>query len=311
MSRCVIAFFLAAARLSAQKQAGPECYAADNASRLEQSARDAMQKREFGLAVQGFQAAYSACPAQRAILLELGNAYFMGQHFRQAEDVALQVLRVDPGNAVALEIKANSEYLLGESSAAISTFIDLLERHPENERAAYMLGRIYYQEGTIDQAIGQFERVLRLDAYSYKAYDNLGLCYEAKGDNDKAIRYFLTAVKLVGKDHPEYDAAYADLSELLLKTGDNKKAFDAAAIAANRNPTSARNFYLGGKALEQLGKMELSLNWLQRSVALDANYPSPLYLLARIYHKLGQEQKSAEARRKFVEVQAKVPVKPR
>lgn len=276
-----------------------------------QSGRDAMQKRHFDIAAQRFQAALSACPSDRALQLDLGNAYFMGQHFQQAKDVAEEVLRTDPENAAALEIKGNSEYLLGNSSAAIDTFIDLLDRHPGNEGAAYMLGRIYYQEDNVDQAIGQFERVLRLNKYSYKAYDNLGLCYEAKGENDKATRYFLTAIKLVEKDHPEYDAAYADLAELLLKTGNAQKAFDAASIAADRNPTSARNFYLGGKALDQLGKTELALDWLQRSAALDRNYPQPLYLLARIYHKLGEVQKAEEAQKRFLELQAKLPAKRR
>jgi tetratricopeptide (TPR) repeat protein len=280
-------------------------------SNLEQSARAAMQHRQFDIAAQQFQSALSACPSDQKLQLELGNAYFMGQHFQKAKDVALQVLRADSGNAAALEIKANSDYLLGDSTAAISTFIDLLDRHPDNEAAAYMLGRIYYQEDNVDQAIGQFERVLRLNAHSYKAYDNLGLCYEAKGDNDKATRYFLTAIKLVEKDHPDYDTVYADLAELLLKTGNLQKAFDAASMAADRNPNSARNFYLGGKALDQLGKTELALNWLQRSAALDPNYAQPVYLLSRIYHKLGQKQKAEEAQKKFIELQAKLPAKRR
>ncbi len=300
----------AAGLLCAQGQGKNTCKQTD-AARLEQSARDAMQKRAFEDAIQRFRAADAACPGQQTVLLEMGNAYFMGQHFREAKDVAHRVLEADPGNAAALEIKGNCEYLEGDASSAIGTFIDLLERHPEREEAAYMLGRIYYQQDTVDQAIGQFERVLRLDQNSYKAYDGLGLCYEAKGDNAKATRYFLTAIKLVAKDHPEYDVAYADLAELFLKTGDTRKAFDAAAIAANRNPTSARNFYLGGKALEQLGKADLALNWLERSAALDPNFPQPLYVLARIYRKLGQKEKAAEARRKFLEAQAKAPGKPR
>jgi tetratricopeptide (TPR) repeat protein len=301
MLHCVILAFL----LSGQTPAAPECQG------LQQAAHDAMQKRQFEVAIQRFQSALTACPADRGLRLDLGNAYFMGRHFQQAKDVALEVLRSDPGNAVALEIKANSEYLLGDSRAAIDTFIGLLDRHPENEPAAYMLGRIYYQEDNVDQAIGQFERVLRLNAYSYKAYDNLGLCYEAKGDNDKATRYFLTAIKLVEKNHPNYDTAYADFAELLLKTGDVQKAFDAASMAANRNPMSARNFYLGGKALDQLGKTKLALNWLQRSAALDPSYPQPVYLLSRVYHKLGETEKAQEAQRRFIELQAKLPAKRR
>jgi tetratricopeptide (TPR) repeat protein len=239
--------------------------------------------------------------------LTQANSYFKAARFSEAKELAEQALRNEPGNATALKIKGNAEYLLGEVSTAINTFIDLLDKHPNDEDAPYMLGRIYYQESRVDQAIGQFQRVLKLNRKAYKAYDGLGLCYEAKGDDELATRYFLTAIKLVEKDHPEYDTAYADAAELLLKTGDYKKAFDAAAIAANRNPTSARNFYLGAKALEQLGNFDLCLNWLQRSAALDPNYPEPEYLMAHVYRELGQPEKAEEARKKFLEAKAKEP----
>ncbi|MFL6354527.1 MAG: tetratricopeptide repeat protein [Bryobacteraceae bacterium] len=239
--------------------------------------------------------------------LAQANAYFKTARLSEAKDIADQVLRVQPKNEGALEIKGNVQYLKGEVSAAIDTFISLLDLHPENQEAPYMLGRIYYQESRVDQAMGQFQRVLKINPRSYKAYDNLGLCYEAKGDKDKAIRYFLTAIKLVEIEHPEYDSAYANLADLLLKTGDAQKAFDAASKATKRNPNSARDFYIGAKALEQLGKLDLSLNWLQRSVALDPNYPEPQYLLSRVYRQLGQPEKAEQARKKFLEAKSKEP----
>jgi tetratricopeptide (TPR) repeat protein len=245
--------------------------------------------------------------ASVAAKLAQANASFRAARLAEAKEIAEQVLRSQPGNQSALEIKGNVQYLEGDVSAAIDTFINLLDLHPENQEAPYMLGRIYYQESRVDQAMGQFQRVLKIDPRSYKAYDNLGLCYEAKGDNEKAIRYFLTAIKLVENDHPEYDSAYANLAELLLKTGDAQKAFDAASKATKRNPYSARDFYLGAKALEQLGQFDLSLNWLQRSAALDPNYPEPEYLLSRVYRQLGQQEKAEEARKKFLEAKAKSP----
>jgi tetratricopeptide (TPR) repeat protein len=239
--------------------------------------------------------------------LEQANALFKAQHLSEAKSLAEQVLHTEPTNPYALEIKGNVQYLQGDAQAAIATFIDLLEAHPENQEAPYMLGRIYYQEGLLDQAIGQFDRLLKLNPASYKAYDNLGLCYAAKGDDEKATRYMLTAIKLTQNDHPEYDTAYADLAELLLKTGDASKAFGAASKAANRNPNSARNFYLGGKALDQLGKPDLALNWLQRSVALDPTYPEPQYLLARVYRKLGKTEEADTAQKKFLDLRARNP----
>jgi len=247
-----------------------------------------------------------AALAQESTLAQ-ANALFKAQRLSEAKNLAEEVLHTQPTNPYALEIKGNVQYLQGDSSAAIATFIDLLEAHPENQEAPYMLGRIYYQEGSLDQATGQFERLLKLNPASYKAYDNLGLCYAAKGDDEKAMRYMLTAVKLTQNDHLEYDTAYADVAELLLKTGDAQKAFGAASKAADRNPNSARNFYLGGKALDQLGKTDLSLNWLQRSVALDPTYPDPQYLLARIFRKLGKTEEADAAQKKFLDLRAKNP----
>ena len=116
-----------------------------------------------------------------------------------------------------------------------------------------------------------------------------------------------TSIKLVEKDHPDYDLAYANLAEVLLETGDAGKAYAAASKAADRNPYSARNFYLGGKALCKLEKIDLCMNWLERSASLDANYPEPLYLLARVYSQLGKEEKSRQALEKFREIKAKTP----
>lgn len=265
-----------------------------------------MEKREYSVAIQRFGDAVAACPTQNVIRLELANADFMAHRFTEAKDIAEQVLHTEPGNSTALEILGNTQYLRGDVRAAIRTFIDLLDRNPENQEAPYMLGRIYYGESLLDQAIGQFKRLLKIDARSFKAYDSLGLCYEAKNDNELALRYFLTAIKLSEQSKPSYDAAYADLAELFLKSGDPEKAFGAASKAASRNPFSARNFYLGGKALDQLGRTELCLNWLQRSVALDPDYAESEYLLTRVYRRLGQRANAEQAQRKFLAAKAKM-----
>src|SRR5258706_2106245 len=122
----------------------------------------------------------------------------------------------------------------------------------------------------------------------------MGLCYQALGDGEMATRYFLTAIKMVEKDHHDYDWAYANLANLLLEKGEAQQAFAAASKAADRNPLSARNFYIGGKALCKLEKTDLCMNWLERSVSLDPNYPDPLYLLAKVYIQKGHEQKAIE-----------------
>jgi tetratricopeptide (TPR) repeat protein len=327
--------------LAAQQPAAVEPCDLLRSNTLQQNAREALARKEYTAASRAFQDAFHACRALHSVLLEsaqasisgrdfpsaiegvrqflelepdsvdgklvMANACFMAQRLPDALRWTNSVLKTDPAQAGALKLKGNIEYLSGRTGDAVNTFILLLERHPEDAEGAYMLGRIYYQEGRIDYAIGQFERVLRIDPKFYKAYDNLGLCYQANGNNEQAIRYFLAAIKLVEKDHPDYDWAYANLASLLIDKGDAQRAYDAAAEAADRNPYSARNFYLGGKALCKLGKTDLCINWLQRSVALDPNYPEPLYLLAREYSQLGQEDKAKEALDRFRALKATAP----
>lgn len=278
---------------------------------LAEEARRAASGRQFDVAANKFQNAFDACPRNRTLLIENANALFMGRRFAEARATAKKILEAEPGNAAALKIKGNAEYFANELDEAISTFITLLDRHPADEEGAYMLGRIYYQESRLDQAIGQFERVLKLNPQSYKAWDNLGLCWQARGENDKAVAHFLQAIRLVETDHPEYDWAYSNLADLLLKTGDAEHAFAAASKAAHRNPASARNFYIGAKALRELGKDDLCLNWAQRSVALDPSYSEAQYLLVRVYQRLGQQEKAEQAQRKFLELKAKEPGKRR
>ena len=336
-----IAAILASLPLAySQQPAGTACnlISSETQRRLGQ---EEFRRGRYAAAAKAFKEGFDVCPAQHGILLELSdanlrikrfpeairaasqfvelepvsmdgrltlaNAYFEDQRIQDALREADAVLKIDPGQPVALKLRGNAEYLLRHVDDALAAFFTLLERHPEDEDGPYMLGRVYYQEGRIEQATGQFLRLLKLNPNSYKAYDNLGLCYQSLGDTDLATRYFLTAIKLVDKDHPEYDWPYANLASLLLDKGDDEKAFAFASKAADRNPYSARNFFLGGKALGKLGKNELSINWLERSIALDPTYPEPLYLLAHLYSQAGQNEKAKAALEQFKAVKAKTP----
>src|ERR1041384_244216 len=265
-------------------------------SSLEAEGRSAMQSRDYQGAARHFSEALGACPTNGSLRIDLAQAYLMSQQIKDALAETEIILRAQPDEVTALKIRGNAAYLLGDLAIAKDTFIRLLDRHPSDQEGAYMLGRIYYQEGNIDLAIGQFERVRKMNPTHYKALDNLGLCYQAQGDDENAKRYYLAAIKLVEKDHPDYEWPYTNLADLLLKSGDAQRAYDAASKAANRNPQSARSFYIGAKALDQLGKTELASNWLQRSVALNPASSESWYLLARVYRKLQKNDRSEERR---------------
>ena len=246
-------------------------------------------------------------PGHLGGLLAKANALLMLERWEECGKTLDLALRVAPDNAGALKVRANYEYLIGESAAAEQTFLKLLDIEPGNHEAAYMLGRIYYMDNRVEYAMAQFQRVLKLQPRSYKAYDNLGLCYDAQGEQEMAIRHFLTSIKLAEGQKADYAWPYANLADLLLRRNEAEQAYQAATQAAKRDPYSARTFYLGGKALNKLGRVEDAVRWLERSAALDPRYPEPLYLLAQIHSKSGDREKAGVALGKFREVKQSAP----
>ena len=150
-------------------------------------------------------------------------------------------------------------------------------------------------------------RATTLDPNSYKAWDALGLATEALGNVGEAQQLYLKAIALVHKAHPHYDVVYANFADLMIKVGDYQRAFDLAAEAAERNPDEARNLFLAGKALVQLGRADISLRWFERAIVLNADYPEAHYQLAQAYRRLGRTEDAERALKAFQAASARAP----
>lgn len=168
----------------------------------------------------------------------------------------------------------------------------------------YALGRLYYQQHRYPEAVGQFLNVVAMEPANYRAHDNLGVCYDALRRDADAARHFRRALDLVAKDHPDYDWAYANFADFFLRRDRYDEAFQLAAEAAKRDPKSARNALLTGKALVKLGKQDLALRWLEQAVKLDDNYSEAWYLLSRTWRSLGDLEKADAALEKFKRAKA-------
>lgn len=271
--------------------------------------RQGLEAHRYDLAASAFQEALASCPRvrQASLLLNLARAQLAGQHVSDCLNSLERLLRTDPRNTAALKLRSDALYLIGRENEAERSLLTAIEIDPKNPELAYSLGRIFYQEHRYSEAVRRFSDALGLDPKSYKAHDNLGLCYEALNDDQAAIREYMKALDLVYQDHPEYDWPYGNLAEVMIKRGEYQKAFELAAEAAYRNPRSARNFYLTGKALVKLDKWDLSLRWLKRAAELDPAYAEPHYLLASVYKKEGQRDKAASELEIFQKIASTQP----
>ncbi|MCC6366231.1 MAG: tetratricopeptide repeat protein [Bryobacterales bacterium] len=274
---------------------------------LVDQARTNYENREYVRAALDFEAALSACPGgnRARLLLAYGQCQLMAQQLEQAAATFQQVTKLDPRNVEARKLAGDALYLLGRDSEAVASMKSALEIDPLNETVHYALGRIYYQSNQFPEAVEQFGAVLAANPKSYRAHDNLGLCYDALHEDALALKHFFAALDLVIKDHPDYDWAHANLADFFLKRNQPEKAFQLAAEAARRNPASARDCFLTGKALTMLGKDELSLRWLRRAVELDSQYATAHYLLAQTLRRLGKKEEAARELEIFQKVNPK------
>ena len=270
-------------------------------------ARQTYETRRYDQSALYFARAVTACGASAPLLLALGQAHLLAQHPADALIALDRIPSDDPNHVQAQKVKAKALYLLGRDPEAEAALKGAAARAPADAEIPYDLGRMYYQLGRHQAAAESLRRATELDARAYKAWDNLGLATEALGDVAGARQYYLKALALVHKDHPDYDVVYANFADLLIKLGDYQRAFDLAAEAAGRNPGEARNFFLAGKALVQLGRGDLSVRWFEQAIKLNADYPEPHYVLAQVYRRLGREADAARALESFQAASARAP----
>jgi tetratricopeptide (TPR) repeat protein len=267
--------------------------------------RQGYESRQYQMAIAEFERALTVCPQRSQVLHALGQAQLMAGRLDASIHSLEEAAKLDPKNVMTRKVLGDALYLAAKEVEAEQSLTLALTLDPNFEPALYALGRIYYQQNRFPEAVQQFQKVIERDPNNYRAHDNLGLCYDAMYRDSEALRHFLKALDLVHKDHPEYDWAYANLAEFFLKRHQPDKAFQLAAEAAQRNPKSARNCFLTGKALVNLEKDDLSLRWLERAVTLDPNYREAHYLLARTYQKLGRKTDAEREFGKFREMAEK------
>lgn len=267
-----------------------------------EAGRRAYRDRQFESAAAHFDRARRGCADERPAMLPLAQAQLMARRFEDSLATLDALIAADGGGVDALKIRGDVLYLLGREPDAERSLRAALAIDPDHGPSQYALGRILYQQNRFPEATQLFQRLVARDPKDYRAHDNLALCYAGLGQDAEAVKHFLKALELVHKDHPEYDAVYANAANFFLGHNEFTKAFQLAAEAAKRNPQSARNFFLTGKALASLDKNELSVRWFRQAAELEPSYSEAFYWLARVYRKIGKTEEADAALERFREL---------
>jgi tetratricopeptide (TPR) repeat protein len=297
------------------------------------------EAKQFSQAIEKFEAALKLCPedenaaldlvqttvdakdyvrtesAAKALLVHhpqsetgqvfLAYSYLLQRKSRDAAKTLQKLIAQDEKNPDALKLMGLVLYFYKEYTLAEKEFRAALAIRPQDERALYALGRVYQTQNNFPPAIQCFKQLIDRDPYYYRAYVNLALCYEAQGKIEEAGAIFKKAELVAAKVNPNYDWAYADYAEMLVKRGQNDEALQHIEKAVQINPQSARDQFLLGKVLLAKDDIPNAEEHLRMSVQLDDGLAEAHYLLGRVYLKKNEPGKAQQEFARFKELSEK------
>jgi arylsulfatase A-like enzyme/Tfp pilus assembly protein PilF len=123
------------------------------------------------------------------VLISDGMALAALGHRSEALAVFDRVLKLDPGNALALVDAGTVQLMSGELDRAREAFTAAIAADPGVARAHNGLGVVAAQQGHTDQAVSSWKRAVELDPHDYQTLFNLGATLREQGRGAEARRY--------------------------------------------------------------------------------------------------------------------------
>ena len=169
--------------------------------------------------------------------------------------------------------------------AAVLELNKALQIAPQEAWVHNNLGFALMETGNMDEAIAHYRKALSLDPRYVEAYNNLGEALAGKNAPQEAIAQFEKAVQL----DTESAIAQANLGLALAGTGRTEKAIFHLRKAAALSPDSPSIHMNLGHALSDGGNFQEAGIQVEEAVRLSGgNDPLALFLLGRIYAKMGR-----------------------
>jgi tetratricopeptide (TPR) repeat protein len=109
---------------------------------------------------------------------------------------ANEILRIDPENAAALNLRAAASFHAGNTEYALKDIDKALTLDPQLKEALNTRGMMYAWTGAYDSAIMFYAKALKLDTNYAEALNNRALVYYNQGSHELAIKDYLKAMAI-------------------------------------------------------------------------------------------------------------------
>jgi serine/threonine-protein kinase len=229
------------------------------------------QLGKFKEAEQAYEQAIAIRPGYWATYNLLGLYYMRHGRYEDAAGKYAQVVALAPDSFVGYSNLGGVRILQGQYAQAVPLLEQSLKIRPTGD-ARSNLGTAYFQMRRYGEAASNFEDAVKMDQKNYVLWGNLGDAYYwAPGRRGEAAAAYATAIAL-GEERLRLDARDGQLLSSLgiyhAMRGETKAAKKNVEAALRLQPNSPDALLDAGIAYQQLGETELSLNQLEKAVAL-------------------------------------------
>lgn len=210
--------------------------------------------------------------------LKMAELNLMFKRYAAVIESANTVLKVDPYNGQAFFMKAFTYKEKGDTSLAMSNFLECIKNDPKHYKAQMEMGLILSQKDD-PIAIQYFKNAIDIEPNKVDAYYNLGLFYQNHDYYNEAQDVY----RKINTIDPNFPYSYYNIGYILLEVShapSEAKVYFADAIRVKPDYFEA-HFNLG-LCFEELGNLIEAKKCYQNALKYQNNYDKAIEGLNRL-----------------------------
>lgn len=170
-------------------------------------------KGDDAKAIEEYRAAVAQRPSLAELHYALGHLLWKDLKVSDARAELLEVLKLDPRHAGALEDMGDTYLLEHQPDAALPYLTKALESDAQNPALHRDLGTAYFDNRSYDKAEAEFKIALPSD-HDGSVHYKLARLYQVEGEKDKAAREFAISAELNRASHSKLEKKTERLTDI-------------------------------------------------------------------------------------------------
>jgi tetratricopeptide (TPR) repeat protein len=212
---------------------------------------------------------------------------------------------IQPASSVVRQqlARAVHQHQAGGLAEAEQLYLQVLTRDAGNADALHLLGVVTHQKGRPDLAIDLIRRAIAINPLEASFHANLGVAFKELGRQDEAIACYRTAIRL----RPEQPEAHNSLGNALAGSGRLDEALVSYRTAIALRPDYAEAHYNLGITYKEQGRAEDSVACYRKAIALRPAYQEANYNLGNAFRDLRQLDAAVASYRRAIDLRPDFP----